>query len=145
MTKKACNKENMLKFIAYLESGKFKQGNGKLRPTNRTYCCLGVAEKCRMANKGKGPQRWTRSSNGFLGVLSTGNPGFKNETGILSIPGMDWLGIDERNPNLYIPDSLLNKTSEYSYVGAAQLNDNSRLSFEEIAKCFRHTYIEDVE
>lgn len=33
-------------WIAALRSGKYKQGRGLLRPSEDTYCCLGVACKC---------------------------------------------------------------------------------------------------
>lgn len=148
MTKETCNKENMLKFIAYLESGKFKQGRLRLRPTNRTYCCLGVAEKCRMDNKGEGPKRWKRI-DGKLGI-GIPIPNFMSaETYNLSRYGKIWLGVNESDPQLLIPESLrmkaIDRMVDPTTARATTLNDALSFTFAEIAKCFRHTYIEDVE
>lgn len=146
-TKKTCNKETMLKFVLELESGKYKQGKTRLRPTDNTYCCLGVAEKCRIKFSGEGPKRWNRDDyNGKLGI--------KEPYGVLNVDNLSvysqkWLGIWGSNPILDIPESLKTSLKNPSYyplgVTAAQLNDAHGFTFEQIAKCFRHTYIEDVD
>lgn len=53
------------RWVAALRSGNYKQGQGRLRRADDTYCCLGVA--CDVSGRGE----WMLSEGAYEYVLST--------------------------------------------------------------------------
>jgi hypothetical protein len=116
------NKKNIRKWVAALRSGKFKQGQGALKKTDDTYCCLGVA--CEISGTING---WEEDS--FSSTLFP--QGFR--VMLLPPPVSEWLGIDEADP------VLLKKKTENT---AANLNDYGA-SFKRIATYIERKYLKD--
>ena len=131
------NKENMIKWAEALESGKYNQCDGALRQKEDNkyrYCCLGVAEVLAGSE--------FNSNNSITYFNDMGHE--ENEEEYLSPAGKEWLGVDEQNPDLRVPSMLYDDDMcESEYIAASILNDSYEFTFEEIAKCIRHTVEND--
>lgn len=99
-------------WIEALESGKYKKGRYFLRPTTKTFCCLGVL--CDLHKKvTKKKKAWTKNidkRNEYLG-----------EDNLLPTKVMKWAGIKKSNPKV-------------SGGHLSTLNDHFNKSFKQIAK-----------
>jgi|ERR1041384_6246888 hypothetical protein len=107
-------------WIKALRSGKYKQGQGGLRPSKDTFCCLGVL--CDVQRR-EGYGQW-RKEDGAGEFMFTGNgKTFEGSpaTGILPLGTCEWAGLpDEGDPKLG------------RRVTAANLNDEGK-NFDYIA------------
>lgn len=126
MTLKACNVENMKKFVAALRSGDYVQGHGTLEGVGNDgktrNCCLGVA--CRVAIKDGLNIKVVTSA--LWSFTIDGSSGYLPES------VSNWLGIDSDNPRLYVDDQQFS---------AVNLNDYRLFSFDQIADAFERTYL----
>jgi hypothetical protein len=126
--KKSCNVENMTKLVEALESGNYKQTTGTLC-NGESFCCLGVATDLYGKEKTYNWETYSSGGSRLFRNLKTNTDLI--ETNVLLPEVQDWLGIDQENPELYFEDG---------WIQAATLNDEG-LSFKEIAKAFRETYL----
>lgn len=97
------------KWVKALRSGKYKQGRGMLRNNDNEFCCLGVL--CDLFDQ----SRWIKRENGYSYKygkgLSKGYASSNLPEDIFKKIGLSW----------YQEDILIN------------MNDNRRMSFDEIA------------
>jgi len=114
------NKDNVLKWVEALESGKYQQGFGTLNSKNETFCCLGVA--CEVAILNGVELRKEKNVNGLF--YYNGNPS------TLPCAVQQWLDIDVGVGNPPVGGKSL-----------ASLNDKFEVSFEVIAKEIRKEWI----
>lgn len=117
------------KWLEALESGEYKQANGKLWDKhNDSYCCLGVAAKSAGIEWQDMPKRW---ETGFVfgeGEVRDVSNGF------LPYGAADVIGL--RGPR---GDFAQEKSVHRSIaVSLASLNDHFKLSFADIAAYIRH-------
>lgn len=167
-----CNKENMQKLVDALRSGDYSQASNALRVKNEeggkdTFCCLGVA--CDLYFQGQekgwgqldtsaafaGPIKVPMSYKVFTkGFIERGNEPIEESYGKLTPEAMRWLGIENVDPTLDIPkiyqEKILNKfpgspnIPSFSFC-ATQLNDQFHFTFGEIADCFEHTFLKNLD
>jgi hypothetical protein len=109
-----------------LLSGQYPQGQGTLVRGGR-YCCLGVA--CHLAMKAGVRLMEIDAQGDDYGFRTTED---YIETDTLPRVVREWLGIDESDPALIIPDG--------DPVPAASLNDDSHYTFAQIAECIVRTW-----
>lgn len=132
---KACNTENMRKYIDALRSGEYTQGRNKLEKIvdgATRHCCLGVA--CRVALANGVEMNITPFVDS--GSDASTKTAFDDDTAFLPVKVIDWLGligIDANNPTLI--------TAEGTENTATVLNDEGLFTFEQIADCFERTYL----
>lgn len=129
------NKKNIRILVEALRSGEYIQGVGSLKQiiNNKVYHCpLGVAEECRIKSVKYGGK--FRLGDDYSYYI----PGADM---YLSAGGQKWLGINNTNPYLKIPEHLQHKAQSLA-KGTIQLNDLYNFTFEEIADCFEHTFLE---
>lgn len=165
-----CNKENMQKLVDALRSGNYEQCSNHLRIIDNgrdRYCCLGVACDLSFPTQEKGwgrsvqyPAPFGPNQEDKLEVYYVFTKGYdqsrsfkEQEWGNLPKEVQDWLGISECDPQLQVPDRLapklktaveLNFKLQVNGICASRLNDTFRFSFAEIADCFEHTYLKDM-
>jgi hypothetical protein len=63
---KSMTNEARLKWVEYLESGRFEQGKGYMRNTQdgrTTWCCLGVAQQCALDHGVEFEPRWCSTAS----------------------------------------------------------------------------------
>jgi hypothetical protein len=114
------NKDNIRKWVEALRSGKYQQTTGALCRDGK-YCCLGVA--CEVAIE-----------NGVLVVRrGTGENvvRYDSREGVLPWAVLEWLGIDEKDPELGKSQSMV----------ASDWNDHVRADFTKIADLIEETYL----
>ena len=122
------------KWLAALRSGTYMQGRGKLRPTPKTYCCLGVLLDLyrRSAEGRRAKARWVRDKddNVFRFVAKKGR--FTTQTGgVLHRCAVQWAGLPSHDPSVSV-------TLDGQDVSLSMLNDGCKRirkhSFAQIAK-----------
>lgn len=82
-------------WIKALRSGKYKQGQRRLRTNDGKFCCLGVL--CDISGlaewgTGKGPGAYQEPGD-YLG-----------EGAVLPVAVQEWAGLEDGNPTIQIPD-----------------------------------------
>ena len=102
----------MKKWVSALRSGKYKQGEGRLRDSDNNFCCLGVL--CDLHRRETGKGRWRK------GMYFAGDDCHDE---ITPNAVADWAGLHEQDPIL--PEDFENQT-------LALLND-ANVPFEDIA------------
>ena len=107
------NKVNLRKWVEALRSGKYKQTRGALRDGD-AFCCLGVA--CDISGTGK----WSGGA-------------FHGSRIVMPRVVVGWLGLDDSDPELSSPLRRNKRT-------ASEFNDESKLTFAEIADAIEVTY-----
>lgn len=135
------NPEIKAKWVSALRSGEYQQGKMLLRPTENTYCCLGVL--CDIATKSLDNTYWGKSSEHGNGALFCPNEwdsddGLISEDGELPHTVREWAGLDSENPKVTmneknIKENYKNIIYNDSRVTLAELNDTHRYNFNEIA------------
>jgi hypothetical protein len=122
------NRERVKLLVDALRSGEYEQGRSYLRQDD-SFCCLGVA--CEVARKNGLEGNWELSNYG-AGIQTFGN---REYSSIAMLPAavIYWYGFDGEDPHLRLTSTMT----------ATQANDYYKLSFEEIADGFEHTYLED--
>jgi hypothetical protein len=114
------NWDAVAKWRDELRSGKYKQGNGRLKKKNNTYCCLGVLVEgvCKME---------AASSRGDHYQYSCGVAGLDRVT-------KNSLGFSGDHPSnvMFFPYPSDNIYAVYGYT-AWELNDALHATFDEIA------------
>jgi hypothetical protein len=123
------NEENVQKWIDALRSDEFKQGKGALRLEEDGevfHCCLGVAcELYRRENPEEvGDWRPTVEFGQTFGILDA--------DAVLPDEVRDWLGLDDRNPEVHFADEDF---------ALALVNDTMRADFKRIADLIQSTYL----
>ncbi len=114
-------------WVERLESGKYKQGTGRLNDRNRDeFCCLGVLCEIAFEQKVVNVERMMLAS-------AYGNDDDYEES-VLPEAVMKWAGMDTHmpDPTLYIQDnpSVWNGSE---IITCATANDNKKLTFQQIA------------
>jgi hypothetical protein len=153
------NRERVKLLVDALRSGEYEQGRSYLRQDD-SFCCLGVA--CEVARKNGLEGNWELSNYG-AGIQTFGNREYSS-IAVLPAAVIYWYGFDGEDPRLRLTStghcghSRCRRPSSRSRAGrrwrsrrtarprtmtAAQANDYYKLSFEEIADGFEHTYLED--
>ncbi len=114
------NKRIKTRWLKALRSGKYKQGQNKLKTDQGNFCCLGVLTDLyiKSVEGRKNKARW----NGSLLAVK----GITEFTGLLPSKVKKWAGIDERNPSLCLK-------GDDAKFGAAYWNDNTRVGFKGVA------------
>lgn len=133
-----CNRENMLKLVAALESGKYHQGNEKLRPSQRKYCCLGVA--CDISGLGKWDDKGLEG--GYFYVINSDDP-LEAEMADYYLPEavQEWLGVTDNNPAV---SERVAQDGNSIGLSLGELNDSdTRYGFPEIAAVLRKVFLEE--
>lgn len=126
---------NIKKWIAALRSGKYTQGKAVLKSTEGEMCCLGVATDLYIKEHDFewGPPVQIEGITPRMGCT------FDTEGEYLPVPVQEWLGIDTKNPEL---ESLQTNDDDVRlFDEATYFNDESGLSFEDIADAIENTYI----
>ncbi len=90
------NQEVKEKWIAALRSGKYEQGQTKLRTLEDTYCCLGVL--CDLAIKEGVIEDWKLDSVAALNASNVWHADGAHE--YLPVSVQKWAGINSENPVL---------------------------------------------
>ena len=112
------NPEVKTKWLEALRSGKYKQGTGKLRSTDDTFCCLGVL--CDIAEQ-EGVVAAERNEELLEEFPDLHLDWYYDDTDTeLPLSVVDWAGLSSRNPMLGA-DSCI------------ELNDELEKTFPEIA------------
>jgi hypothetical protein len=115
------NKVNIIKWVQALRSGEFKQDNGRLAKIdaqgNKSYCCLGVA--CEVAVR-DGLLLDVVEKEGICECCTPKYLTFDGEPNHLPPSVQAWLGLPRPNPRVGI-------------LSATELNDMTKMSFDEIA------------
>lgn len=123
------NLKNIRTWHDKLLADEYVQTAGTLRADSESkdgqyeHCCLGVA--CDLA----APHRWNDHDHDG------------NES-VLSDPAMRWLGVEDRNPKLLIPEHLRRIAGGRDEAPATFLNDTYAFTFTEIAECIKETWPE---
>ena len=118
--------------VKALESGDYEQTNGTLHRKmfgRDFYCCLGVA--CRVAQNNGADVTVEYDEDEFRFR-------FDGEPAVLPESVRDWYGFPNENPHILVWDEDYEELGTYT---ATKANDSVGLSFEEIAKGFRRTYL----
>lgn len=137
-----CNRDNMLKWIAALESGDYLQTDGVLERREVAdgsvgHCCLGVAT--RVAMKEGVPVTEKRLEGEYKTWFTDVVDGAEWNTFTELPPAVvDWLGIDDDNPIVGFSDDYLGDE-----IHAIEANDEKSWSFDQIAASLRKTYLEE--
>ena len=110
-------------------------------------CCLGVACEVAIANR--------------LDVVRTKRTGLywysgsdgSGSSSTLPAVVVNWYGFDDDNPYLKVPDEVANEidnekfreeySSDHPLHAAAELNDEYKFTFAQIADCFEATFLPD--
>lgn len=122
--------EHKAKWLTALRSGKYEQGHLVLRNDRNGYCCLGVL--CDVLKDEVGGY-WELDGNRYTFVVP-GN-GFNREDAglsdaIMKLTGMEYLGQFNASTKKAMNASWTVPASHYSL---SDLNDNSSMTFAEIA------------
>lgn len=110
------------KWVAALNSGKYKQTTGALKNDNG-FCCLGVL--CDVYRKEKKKKLWETTDDGTCLMFSNG--------GTLPYKVQEWSGIKVRNPKTSVKKGGNRQT-------LADLNDIYKFNFKEIAKVIKRDF-----
>lgn len=121
------NKERIRLWIEALRSGEYKQGKGALQH-NGEFCCLGVA--CEVAIKNELDIKVFHDADGFVQ--------YDVEYNYMPIVVGEWFGFER--------DDLTNpRLGKGIGLNAVRVNDELKLSFEEIADALEKRYLTDGE
>ncbi len=103
-------------WVAALRSGKYKQGQNRLKTMDGRFCCLGVL--CDLHNQTVVRNQWTKD-------ISGPNYGYgkHRSAGVLPLSVMRWAGLTDDDPNIEVVGNTL-----------AGLNDSGRYRFRGIAR-----------
>jgi hypothetical protein len=123
------NKQNIQKWVDALRSGDYKQGTGRLKSENNTYCCLGVA--CEISELGKWENEDGIGNIDFPLYLTDND---KPAECYLPAPVRDWLGLDSADPTVNFNEEQEPLT---------ELNDSHEITFEGIARDIERTYLNE--
>lgn len=128
------NKENLLKWVEALESGRYEQGQNYLRTIDdNKFCCLGVAE-----DLFNGDWSTSEAYPGKYVVMEGG----RQEAICLTVPTQEVLGLGSFNPSMSIESVHGVRPSSAIFASRfplAWLNDNG-YTFAEIAQIIRLEY-----
>jgi hypothetical protein len=108
-----------------LESGEYKQGQHQLRPTDDTYCCLGVA--CDIYRRETNDGIWQERTRCWEFLAQEDDP--QGEIGILPTRVQGWYGFRCESGDFMHPIS-------YAHTNLTSMNDSGE-PFSEIAKVIR--------
>jgi hypothetical protein len=135
------NKENILKLVEALNSGKYVQGRDRLKKPDGqggyVHCCLGVACEVYIQETGKG--QWIDNGTHLhFDAMETARDPYENRSGsVLPKVVSDWYGLNgykwEHNPRVKV-DGLDSPTP------VSDLNDELKWSFEKIAEAIKAGY-----
>ena len=130
------NKENMRLVVAALRSGKYPQGQGRLKQirndsTEVKYCCMGVM--CEVAIEHGVELKVTTDplAEGFVSVNFDGSAAFLREK------VLDWLGV---RANGELDRDLIIGKDDTETISAAFANDELKWDFERIAESMESYY-----
>lgn len=131
------NEQNIKLWIEALRSGKYKQGQYRLRQNNE-FCCLGVA--CEIYD--------LIHANELPKLKECEDYYENNNNQTLPLIIGEWLGVDDCNPSINITEIMMEKYPElelYSFektITLAELNDDVQLSFDQIADIIEDNFLE---
>lgn len=129
-------------WLEALRSGKYTQGKSLLRPTESTYCCLGVL--CQIAEE-RGICKYIPSDehNGFIvqyaDVFQDGFcDGNVYEESELPWVVKQWAGLKDENPKITMNERNIKEyfkgtMKDNTTISLAELNDNFGYTFAELA------------
>lgn len=130
------SKRTMKIWTDALDSGEFRQTKGALAKRKKkkgggyNFCCLGVAEHCRMIDQ-YGEAKWIEEENRECHPFDASDIERNN---VLSRKGRDWLGVNSADPKIR---TLLDGATGLTEVcHLSELNDEGR-SFQEISKLIK--------
>jgi hypothetical protein len=132
------NRENLLKWVEALESGKYEQTQGRLRRYAEGMCCLGVA--CDIAADevngcwvdGYSYSYWDNQPNPEFIIYDEEGGVVERTSSYLPDAIQEWLGFSKT--------AVLLALDDYPAVSANYLNDALGWNFNKIAAAIRHTY-----
>lgn len=114
-------------WVKALRSGKYKQGTGRLRGEDKSYCCLGVACDLYINNVGC---KWQKMDYGYQ--FETTEPD-ESQGSILPVEVRDWLGLLTSQGSLSALLPRHPSPNSPLYGSLIELNDMAKFSFENIA------------
>lgn len=130
-------KDRVRLLVDALRSGEFRQGEGRLKKADDTYCCLGVACVVAMRN-GLGISEWVRTPDADGSISHDfGDPKGDYSCSTLPHDVMRWYGFDVTAPYLEV-DTFEARSRVVSSIWA---NDVGKWSFSKIADAFERTYL----
>ena len=115
------------KWIAALRSGEYKQGRESLRPTENTYCCLGVL--CDLYKQTRHKGKWLL--NDFDYPVFDFLIGGKHESNELPPEVIKWAGLDDSNPGIMVNNHR---------SSLAEMNDEKNSNFKKIANLIKEQF-----
>lgn len=128
-------------WVKALRSGKYVQGEGCLRNSQRQFCCLGVA--CDLYSKKVGDLEW-KSDCQTHGGYYFADPFYTfGEWLVLPEQVSGWLGLADECGTLHTPlipgsDDVYKEDEDDGacdiFASLTELNDNAGFTFEQIAK-----------
>lgn len=153
----SANRENILKWVEALESGDYQQTTGRLtevdKDGNQSHCCLGVATVLCIADGAElspveQTSGWDSLPNYVRYAEAWDNVG---EAFDLPTAGYEWLGLTDPREVEVTVDLSEQVNPEYAddfretRVNVAELNDQYRWSFTQIAQAIRAEYLKESE
>ena len=131
------NKEARAEWVKDLRSNQYRQGFGRLKSHDGSYCCLGVA--CETYKRLTGRGEW-RKNDEHDDSFSVDNPSPDRiiDYDYLSLPltVAQYFGFDDQNPTLLQGDKV-------TPTNCVSINDALRANFHVIADLIERTYLKD--
>jgi hypothetical protein len=135
-------KDIAMRWVKALRSGKYQQTRGALHRTKSQhdipegYCCLGVLADLADKSKAKDAPNITRRIT-VDGTEIFKTPEITGTIGVLPEPIIRWAGM---RPNNHSGGFSVDAPNDIRYTELTQLNDSSRLTFEQIADIIEANY-----